>query len=270
MKYIPLAVVLSTCGLLSVTCQLVINVSSGEADANVYRQSVTGNMTSETVNVEFLTPSGQAVLQVADFRSGVTITSITIPGEQELGEARYQVLCFVSPGTGDMIPPEAVTKLRQKHPGAVRVAEESRGRVVMDNSATLIVNKAQYLSSHIPHICKEAKETTFVPEHLITQYKDGTIGSKKINVRKEASYFSISTSSQYSQLKRCAQMSYNDLEPCLCVVDACVHWYPCSLKYCRNNSGDTGEHRCGIRTCSKCTEMRFTARSKHVCSWDEL
>merc|ERR1712107_636470 len=118
--------------------------------------------------------------------------------------------------------------------GAVRVAEESRGRVVMDNSASLIVNKAQYLSSHIPHISKEAKETTFV------------------------------------QLERCAQMSYNDLEPCLCVVDACVHWYPCSLKYCRNNSGDTGEHRCGIRTCSKCTEMRFTARSKHVCSWDEL
>ena len=156
MNFIPLLVVLSTCVVIEVTCQLVINVSSGEADANVYRQSVTGNMTSETVNVEFLTPSGHAVIQVADFRSGVTITSITIPGEQELGEARYQVLCFVSPGTGDMIPPEAVTKLRQKHPGAVRVAEESRGRVVMDNSATLIVNKAQYLSPHIPQLCREA------------------------------------------------------------------------------------------------------------------
>jgi hypothetical protein len=29
-----------------------------------------------------------------------------------------------------MIPAEAVTKLRQKHPGTVRVAEENRGTLV--------------------------------------------------------------------------------------------------------------------------------------------
>ena len=126
--------------------QLVINVSSGEPEANVYRQKVTGNVTSDTVTVEFVTASGQAVTQVTDFSSGVTVTRVTVPGELELGQDRYQVVCFVSPGTGDMIQPEAVSKLRQKHTGVTRVAEESRGRVVVDNSASLIVNKAQYLS----------------------------------------------------------------------------------------------------------------------------
>ena len=97
--------------LVSVKCQLVINVSSGEPDANIYRQSVTGNLSSETVTIEFLTTAGVGVVQVTDFRAGLTITSVTVPGEEELGEPEYQVLCFVTPGVGDMIPPEAVTKL---------------------------------------------------------------------------------------------------------------------------------------------------------------
>ena len=48
----------ATCLLTRVSCQLVINVSSGEADANVYRESVTGNMSTETVTINFLTPAG--------------------------------------------------------------------------------------------------------------------------------------------------------------------------------------------------------------------
>ena len=248
--------------------QLVINVSSGEAEANVYRQKVTGNVTSDTVTVEFVTASGQAVTQVTDFGSGVTVTRVTVPGEQELGQDRYQVLCFVSPGTGDMIAPEAVSKLRQKHTGVTRIAEESRGRVVIDNSASLIVNKAQYLSSHIPSLCREAATSTFVPEHLISQYKEGVIGSKKGEKR-----YSLNShnNEQYGELTRCAKTEPSVTEQCLCVIDVCVHWYPCSLKYCRNNnSNDNGEHRCGIRTCSKCSEMRFTAKNKQRCSWDEV
>jgi hypothetical protein len=37
---------------------------------------------------------------------------------------RLQAICFISFYTGDLIPPEAVMKLRQKHPGTIRVAEE--------------------------------------------------------------------------------------------------------------------------------------------------
>ena len=50
--------ILATCLLTRVSCQLIINVSSGEADANVYRESVSGNLSMETVTINFLTPAG--------------------------------------------------------------------------------------------------------------------------------------------------------------------------------------------------------------------
>ena len=259
--------------LVTVKCQLVINVSSGEPDANVYRQSVTGNLSSETVTIEFLTTAGLGVVQVTDFRAGLTITSVTVPGEEELGEPEVQVLCFVTPGVGDMIPPEAVTKLRQKHPGSVRVAEESRGRVVVDNSASLVVTKAGVMSEHVARVCREARETTFTPEHLLAQVQEGAVGARK-GIKKDPSVFSKYKAGEYSALERCAGLEPGGEEgACLCVLEVCVLWYPCSLKYCRNTGGgDTGagEHRCGIRTCTKCSDMRFTAKSKHACSWDEI
>lgn len=254
--------------------ELVINVSRGDVDSSVFRQSLSGNTTAETVTIQYVTPSGTGVVQVTDFKTGVTITVVTVPGEEELGQARYQVLCFVSPTSSDIIPPEAMTKLRQKHPGAVRVAEEGRGRVVVDNSASLIVNKAHSLSHHIPAMCKEAKETTFAPEHLLKQYQEGSLGQGKTGQarreNKDAAFFSRSQGSMYSGLGRCASMEVGSKAPCLCVVENCVYWYPCSLKYCRNTNGEPGEHRCGIRTCSKCTEMRFMANNKNHCSWDEV
>ena len=45
--------------------------------------------------------------------------------------------------------------------------------------------------------------------------------------------------------------------------------YPCALKYCRNREGE-GEHRCGIRTCRKCTTYRFPTKFKNLCLWDEV
>lgn len=219
-----------------------------------------------------VSPGGTGIHQVTDFKTGLTITSITVPGELDLGQPNYQVLCFVTPSSGDIIPAEAITKLRQKHRGAVRVAEERRGRVVVDNNLSLVVSRSHSLSPHIAEVCREARESTFGPEQLVQQYRDGAVGYRKDlrrDVRREMTNF-VSVSQQYSGLSRCSQLSYEDSAACLCVVDSCIHWYPCSLKYCRNNNGEGGEHRCGIRTCSKCTEMRFTAKSKLHCSWDEL
>jgi len=252
--------------------ELVINVSRGESDSNVFRQSLSGNTSTDTVKIQYVTPSGTGVTQLTDFKTGVTITAVTVPGEEELGQSRYQVLCFVTPTSSDIIPPEAMTKLRQKHPGAVRVAEESRGRVVVDNNAMLTVSKAHFLSQHIHGMCKEARDTTFAPEHLLKQYQEGSVGASKLSQRrdiKDYSYFSR-VQTHYSGLVRCASTQPGTRTPCLCLVENCVFWYPCSLKYCRNTNGEPGEHRCGIRTCSKCTELRFIAKSKNFCSWDEL
>ena len=62
-----------------------------------------------------MTPAGNGVYQLTDFKAGVTITSITVPGELDMGLPGYQAFCFVTPGTGDIIPAEAIFKLRQKH-----------------------------------------------------------------------------------------------------------------------------------------------------------
>merc|ERR1719394_1544021 len=151
----------------AVTGELVINVSRGREDSVAYRQSLSGNVTSDTVTIQYVTPSGSGVTQVSDFRTGVTLTVVTIPGEEDLGEPRYQVLCFVGVGTADLIPPEAMTKLRQKHPGTVRVAEEYRGTTVLDNQVSLVPARSGHLSRHLPHLCKEARDTTFAPVSLL-------------------------------------------------------------------------------------------------------
>lgn len=250
-------------------CQLIINVSSGEQGAVSYRQTVSGNLTSETVSVQWVTPAGNGVYQLTDFKAGVTITSITVPGELDMGLPGYQAFCFVTPGTGDIIPAEAIFKLRQKHREAVRVAEESKGRVVVDNSLSLVVSRSHSISPHIASVCQEAKQNTFAPEQLMKDYLDGVVGSKKDSKRDVSSYLSFNE--KYSGLRRCSQLGYEDSEEsCLCVLNSCIDWYPCSLKYCRNNNGEAREHRCGIKTCSKCSELRFSSRSKLQCLWDEL
>ena len=66
--------------------------------------------------------------------------------------------------TGDLIPPEAVMKLRQKHPGTVRVAETDEGNVVQDSPLLVkmstasqtppMANVKKSISSHLPSLCK--------------------------------------------------------------------------------------------------------------------
>ena len=77
--------------------QLVINVSRGKEDSVPYRQALSGNTTTETVNIEFVTPGGTGVTHVTDFRSGVTITVVTQPGEEDLGQARCHCVFEISP-----------------------------------------------------------------------------------------------------------------------------------------------------------------------------
>ena len=86
---ISLLVFFITCLPHPHSAQLVINVSRGKEDSVPYRQALSGNTTTETVNIEFVTPGGTGVTHVTDFRSGVTITVVTQPGEEDLGQARY-------------------------------------------------------------------------------------------------------------------------------------------------------------------------------------
>jgi len=245
--------------LSSISSELIINVSRGGEDASHFRQTLRGNTSADIVTIEFVTPDGTGVTQVTDLKASSVITAVTIPGEEELGQPKYQVVCFISAYPGDMITAEAMTKLRQKHPGTVRVAEEARGSVVQDNPLQVLVPRAGVLSSHLAGMCREARDSTFSSDHeLSTILRGGDVA--KVSRR---------AGQGYEELRRCYLTPQGARGSCLCALQVCVNWYPCALKYCRNQSGE-GEHRCGIRTCSKCTTFRFMAHSKNLCSWDEL
>ena len=73
----------------------------------------------------------------------------------------------------------------------MRVAEESKGRVVVDNSLSLVVSRSHSISPHIASVCQEAKQNTFAPEQLMKDYLDGVVGSKKDSKRDVSSYLSF-------------------------------------------------------------------------------
>jgi len=245
--------------------QLVINVSRGNEDSVPYRQALSGNTSTETVTIEFVTPAGTGITHLTDFRTGVTVTVVTQPGEEDLGQARYQVLCFVSPSPADLIPPEAVTKLRQKHPGTVRVAEEWRGSLVADHPLRIVPARTSHLSRHLPTLCKEARDTTFASKTLLEAYRQGNLG-RAVEQRDETTWLRGEGEVNFEGKAKCSEAGEG--VGCVCSVESCLQWFPCSLKYCRNTSGE-GEHRCGIRTCAKCTTLRYLAIEKQLCTWDQ-
>jgi len=246
--------------MLSSTGQLIINVSRGTEQASVYQQTISGNTSTDSVFIHFVTPRGDSIHQVTDLKNRVVITVATIPGEQELGEPAYQVLCFISAHTGDMIPSEAVTKLRQKHSATVRVAEEHKGTMIQDNPVRLVYSRSSLLSPHIPTVCREAKHTTYSSEEQLRKLVNSPA--------RLAALIDKGAALTYNSAQRCPDVMYlAGSGPCVCTFSTCVWWYPCTLKFCRSAGGET-EHRCGIRTCSQCTTHRFLVNQTDLCSWD--
>ena len=147
---------------------LVINVGYASTDDDVsptaiYRQIISGNSSTDTVVIEYSEPGGTLITQLTDFRMQSQIMRIIIPGEEELGQPLFQVVCFVSYFNGDLIPPEAVMKLRQKHPGALRTAEDDQGEVLQecDLSINSTPSKLATISSHLSSLCKDARTTRY-------------------------------------------------------------------------------------------------------------
>ena len=144
---------------------LIINVgyssSDEESPTAIYRQVISGNSSTDTVVIEFTEPDGTLVTQLTDFRMQSQIMRVIIPGEEELGQPLFQVVCFVSYFNNDLIPPEAVMKLRQKHPGALRTAEDDQGDTVQESPLSIspILSKLTTISSHLSSLCKDARTT---------------------------------------------------------------------------------------------------------------
>lgn len=141
----------------------------------------------------------------------------------------------MAPSSSDLIPPEAVTKLRQKHPGTVRVAEEWRGAAVLELPVAVVPSRSGHLSRLLPQLCKEARDTTFAsralleqvqqkellqPELLLLQVRQGVL--RGVEKREESAW--VRPGQDWGAAVRCGEEGTG---PCVCRVDSCVLWYPC-------------------------------------------
>lgn len=59
--------------------------------------------------------------------------------------------------------------------------------------------------------------------------------------------------------------------PCTCLLEMCIGWYPCGLKFCKGkidtSLGGNTSYRCGIRTCRKCYHLTYYVQQKQQCLW---
>lgn len=90
------------------------------------------------------------------------VVKALVLGEEERGQSQFQTMCFVNHFFKmDFISSDAMSKLRQKNPGTIRVAEEDKGHTNYTMDLYLDVSQSNIISSHIIPLCSEAAESTF-------------------------------------------------------------------------------------------------------------
>ena len=58
---------------------------------SVYSQSIAGNSSTETVHIDYVAADGATVTSLTDFRMQSQVVRVIVPGEEELGQPRFQV-----------------------------------------------------------------------------------------------------------------------------------------------------------------------------------
>lgn len=258
-----LAVLISVSWHLFCDSQLVVNVKDGGGDVTV--ESFHGNTTSDIVQLQFLNKDGTHVTQFIDFKSETQIFKAYVPWEEEqgFGQSKPQVLCFVTRFTrNEFISSDAMSKLRQKNPSAIRTPEEEKAPENHLMDSQMILEKSHIISPHIYNFCREAQDTVF---------------TKEIDIKIWSKSLGQDTTAMMSTIKQTYPIKYdncpdvNDLsKPCLCHYHVVIGWYPCGLKYCRgkDSSGKYVSYRCGIKTCKRFMSFDFVAKQKMFCLWD--
>lgn len=245
-----------------VECQLVVNVKNSGGD--VYRENINANTTQDTVSLEFRKADGTLVTQFIDGRNEIQIFKVVILPEEERGQTQVQTMCFVSRfAKSEFISSDAMSKLRQKNPSAIRHPEETRLNEILRMDLVLNVASSHVLSPHIPTLCADAAETTFISDN------DLRLLSQILN--RDYLILQSATASVPLDGGTSCQAQSDLSQPCVCHYDLCVGWYPCGLKYCRgkDSANRVVSYRCGIKTCSKCHNFEFLTRKKSLCIWDE-
>ncbi|XP_032496908.1 out at first protein homolog isoform X1 [Phocoena sinus] len=190
----------------------------------------------------------------------VKIFRALILGELEKGQSQFQALCFATRlHHNEIIPSEAMAKLRQKNPRAVRQAEEVRGLEQMHMDVTVNFSQGGLLSPHLRNVCAEAADAIYTRQEDVRFWLEQGVDSFVFKALPKAS--------EQMLLPRCGQVGDRG-KPCVCRYGLSLAWYPCMLKYCHGRDRPT-PYKCGIRSCQKSYSFNFYVPQRQLCLWDE-
>ncbi|XP_029063479.1 out at first protein homolog isoform X1 [Monodon monoceros] len=190
----------------------------------------------------------------------VKIFRALILGELEKGQSQLQALCFATRlHHNEIIPSEAMAKLRQKNPRAVRQAEEVRGLEQMHMDVTVNFSQGGLLSPHLRNVCAEAADAIYTRQEDVRFWLEQGVDSFVFEALPKAS--------EQMLLPRCGQVGDRG-KPCVCRYGLSLAWYPCMLKYCHGRDRPT-PYKCGIRSCQKSYSFDFYVPQRQLCLWDE-
>ncbi|XKL65480.1 hypothetical protein PGB90_008900 [Kerria lacca] len=229
----------------------------------ILQETLTSNVTSDTVMLEYLNSDGTLITQLIDFKREVQVLKVFVLGEEERGQSQYQVMCFITHiPNDDFISSDAISKLRQKNPGTIRTAEENRGIMNKTMGILLYAFKVELLSKYAAALCSEAMDTTY------TSYKDLEKWSKIYDMPISNLMTMVKIYRKPQEEVACSKLS-NLWFSCLCRLELHIPWYPCSLKFCKSSDRTVDNYRCGIKTCKKGYRFSYFIKYKQLCLWDE-
>jgi len=257
MKIIILLLFLS----LHIQSELVVNVKNkGDEITQIV---IKANTTYDIIDLAFLNVDGTHVRQFIDIRNELQIIRVIIPPEEELLQKNPVYMCFVLQFMkNEFISSDAMSKLRQKNPTAIRNPEEEKELTKSSMDLSVDLNKSSVLSPFIKDVCQNAASLTYAIDselRMVARYPIKDYGAMLSSVK----------ILDIDNLIECADV-YHFGAPCLCHYKICIGWYPCGLKYCRgkDSSGKIVNYRCGIKTCRKCRSFYFPVEKKYMCLWD--
>lgn len=251
--------------------QLIINVRNQGGD--VVQENISANVSDDTVTLEFQRSDGTLVTQLIDFRNEVQVLKSLILGEEERGQSQYQVVCFIFHFPKDsFISSDAMAKLRQKNPSAIRLPEDDLGRTNHSMDYVVLLKHAGIISPHISDMCAEAGQATYTLHEDVVKWAAAQ-GLPVTSYKPALKKFPTSPDNDVSAsfVPSCTEMK-NMWTSCQCHLELCIGWYPCGLKYCKgkgHTKNSLMSYRCGIKTCKVCHLFDYYVSQKQQCLWDE-
>lgn len=230
------------------------------------RKEVSGGAGPGTVSRPVLSRAGPGPFLPAGLHpptppfQDVKIFRALILGELEKGQSQFQALCFVTRlHHNDIIPSEAMAKLRQKNPRAVRQAEEVRGLEQLHMDIAVNFSQGGLLSPHLHNVCAEATDAIYTRQEDVQFWTERGVDSSVFEALPKAL--------EQAELPRCGRVGDRG-KPCTCHYSLSLAWYPCMLKYCHSRDRPA-PYKCGIRSCRKSYTFDFYVPQKQLCLWDE-